>query len=194
MYDLVQTSPPAAAVVTAAEMREHLRLDSTAQDDYLEALVAAATRSIEAEMNRQMITATWAMHLPGFWSGSVEIPRAPLQSVGSITYTDTDGASQTLATSSYTVVTAALVGRVHTAYGVSLPSTRGVPQAVTINFDAGYGDASTDVHTGDIHAVKLLAAHWYGNAEAVTVAGPEPKRVPEALRRLIRGNTARGAL
>lgn len=193
-YDLVQTVAPVAAAVSAADLRAHLRLDSTDQDSYLEALVAAATRSLEHDADTQVITATWQVHLADWWPDYLELPRGPLQSITSVTYKDDQGDTQTLAASNYDVVTAADVGRIHTADGATLPTLADVPQAVTITMVCGYGDAGTNVPAEVLHFIKLLAAHFYAHAEPVTVMGPEPKHVPETLQRLLGGITRRGAL
>lgn len=179
--------------MSASDLRAHLRLDSTAQDSYLESLIDAATRNIEEMSNRSMITQTWRLSLPRFWSGFVELPFAPLQAVDSIEYTDSDGVTQTLASDQYVVVTDTLVGRVHTGYAVSLPSVRSGPSAVVIEYEAGFGDDPTDVPVDIRHAVKMLAAHWFAHAEPV-VSGPGSgvSAVPDTLMRLIQGFTARG--
>ena len=193
-YDLVRTGAPGALAVTAAELRDHLRLDGTDQDTYLETLLNTAIEKVEEDTGRALITQTWKLHLPRFWSGSLELPRSPLQSVTSITYIDTDGNSQTLATSEYDVITEAQVGRIETAYGKTLPSTRSTSQAVTITFVAGWGAAGANVIAKARHAVKLLAAHYFAHSEPVTVHGPAPASVPETYRALIAEFTARGAL
>jgi uncharacterized phiE125 gp8 family phage protein len=191
-YDLVQTTAPAARAVTAAELREHLRLDGTEQDTYLETLIDTATESIEGEADRQLITAGWTLTLDGFWGpGGIEMPRAPLQSVTAITYTDTAGATQTLASSAYRAVTLAEIGRIHTAYGQSLPSLRAEPRNVSIVYEAGYGDAASDVPAAAKHMIKLIAAHLYENAEAV--AAGTMSRIPDTAQRLLGSFTARRA-
>ena len=189
-YDLEQTVVPASAVLTASELRDHLRLDSTDQDAYLDTLIEAATRSLEAETARQFINATWVMRLPEFWGSGIDLPRSPLVSVSSVVYVDTNGVTQTLASSQYDVMIGGDVGRIETAYGVTLPSTRSTSQAVTVTFVAGYGSAASDVPENVRHAVRFLAAHWYANAEPIAV-GTIASPIPETIKRLVSGFTVR---
>jgi uncharacterized phiE125 gp8 family phage protein len=194
LYDLTQSVAPTAAVLSPADMRAHLRLDSTDQDTLLAGLIGAATLSCESEAAVQCVTATWKMHLPGWWGDSLELPRSPLQAVASVEYVDAAGDTQTLASSNYQVVTEALVGRIHAADGASFPTLGDVAQAVTITFTAGWGAAASSVPDDVRHFIKLLAAHWYAHAEPVTVMGAAPAPVPDTLRRLMAGFTRRGAV
>lgn len=191
MLDLVRITDPAARPVTAADLRAHLRLDSTDQDAYLEGLIDAAVRNIEAMSNRAIITQVWRLGLVSFWAGDLELPYSPLQTVDTVTYVDTDGETQTLDAANYEAVTGALVGRVRFAHGVSLPGVRVQSSSVRVTYTAGWGDAAADVPPDVKHAVKLLAAHWYANAEPVSSVSSNV--VPDTLRRLVQGFTARGA-
>lgn len=193
MRDLVRISEPSALPVSAADLRAHLRLDSTAQDSYIETIIAAAVRNIEETSNRALITQTWRLSLPRFWSECIELPYAPLQTVETIEYITPAGDTEELDASLYTVFADTLVGRIHTAHGASLPSVRSGPGAVVIEYEAGYGDAAANVPADVKHAVKLLSAHWFMHAEPV-VSGPGSgvNAVPDTLMRLIQAFTARG--
>lgn len=98
------------------------------------------------------------------------IPKPPLISVTSITYVDTDGATQTWASSNYTVDAPvgdfAEPGRICPVYGQVYPVTRAQPAAVTIRFVAGYGAAASAVPQPIKSAMKLLIGIWYANREA----------------------------
>jgi 3-deoxy-7-phosphoheptulonate synthase len=76
-------------------------------------------------------------------------------SVVSINYVDSDGATQTLAAANYTVFTPTDgPGVIELAYNESWPSTRAVPNAVTVRFIAGYANAASVPA-----AVKEAGAH-----------------------------------
>lgn len=96
-------------------------------------------------------------------------PRAPLQSVTSITYADVSGNAQVMPPSNYVVTTGA-PGRVAPAFGQIWPVTLPVIGAVTYRVVAGAGDASAVSET-DKAAIKLCVGSWYWNREAVSQDG-----------------------
>jgi len=89
-----------------------------------------------------------------------------LVSVGSIQYVDTDGATQTLAATEYTVdATQRAPGRIVEAFDKSWPDTRVTPNAVTVTFDAGFG-AAVDVPEEYKQIIKLYFEHLYDHRES----------------------------
>lgn len=189
-YALTRTVAPAVEPVSVAEFETHSRTDSGEDDSYLSALIAAARDLCERTTGRAFINQTWALKLDYFrdpWtlsSAAIHLPRPPLSSVTSITYVDTEGVTQTLDASYYDVDTASDPGRVLLGYNDTWPSTRTIPQAVTITYVAGYGAASASVPDIYRQAIKLLAAHWYENREQVIVGGT-PAEMPWAVRELL---------
>jgi uncharacterized phiE125 gp8 family phage protein len=161
-------SAPASEPVSLAEAKTHMRIDHSDDDTYITALIPAARKRIEQVTRRALIDQTWEMHLNWF-PDLIEVPRPPLSSVTSITYLDDNGASQTLASSVYTVDTDSQPGRIYEAYDQSWPTTYAVPKAIKVTFVAGYGSASSDVPADLVQAVKILVAHWYENREPVAV-------------------------
>jgi uncharacterized phiE125 gp8 family phage protein len=112
---------------------------NTADDPYLTILIKAARQHAEQELNRYLITQTVDAYFDEF-PESFKLP--PLQSVTAITYVDTNGTEQTLATDQYTVDSASIPARITPAYNVTWPSTREQTNAVKVRFVAGYGTAS----------------------------------------------------
>lgn len=92
----------------------------------------------------------------------------PLQSVESIRYIDTDGASQTLDPSTYKVDTNTPKGRIVPAYGTTWPLTRQEIDAVEISFTSGYGDAMS-VPRGIKSWMLIRLATLYANREEVAI-------------------------
>lgn len=148
------TVAPTFEPLTAAEAREFCRIDDDSQDGTLDLCIKSARERIENDTSRSLVTQTLRMTLDAFPNScddryesnerdegsedAIIVPRPPLVSVSSITYVDTSGATQTLSTAAYTVDTYSEPGRIVPAYGYSWPSTRDVPNAVTITFVAGY--------------------------------------------------------
>lgn len=167
--DLV--TAPAAEPITLAEAKAWIRQDSSDDDTLVASLVTAIREQVEGYLNRALVTQTWDLWMDAFCD--VEIPRAPLQSVTSITYTDDAGASQTLASSVYDVYTYHdAPGQVRLAYSQSWPSTRVVKDAVKIRFVAGYADTSpigANVPQPIKHGILVTLAEYYENREISVV-------------------------
>lgn len=169
---LTLVTAPAVEVVTAAQVKSHARIDTTADDTHLSSfLIPAARRHLESAYNLAMVNQTWDLALDEFPNDPdrpIWIPRYPLVSITSITYVDTAGASQTWASSKYRVDTAHRPGRVTPAYGETWPSTRDQTGAVVVRFVAGHGAAATDVPEVMRLAVMAYVAHLYAHRELVT--------------------------
>jgi uncharacterized phiE125 gp8 family phage protein len=147
-------------------MKSHLRLDGGDDDAYVSKCLKAARQWIEGQVKRSIMAKTYDYNIDYAWPykhGGIRIdfPVNPVTSVTSITYVDSDGASQTLAADQYTVVAREFNSYIVAAYNVSLPDVRWVPNAITVRFISGATTAEEDIK----HAVKVLAAHYYENRE-----------------------------
>lgn len=92
---------------------------------------------------------------------SFEIPiaLAPVQSISSIGYTDTDGNPQTLDPSTYALIKGDLTSKVVLQNQEAWPSTAYAAGAVQIQFVAGFGAAATAVPQTIISAIALHVGH-----------------------------------
>lgn len=181
-YALTVDTAPTVEPFTTAEAKSHLRVDVTDDDTLIDNLVTAARTRMETDTGRALTTQTWDLVLDSFPDDddeAIKIPKAPLQSVTSITYVDTDGATQTWDSSKYIVDTDSEPGRITPAYSESYPTTREQVNAVTIKFQCGYGDASTDIPDDLLQAMRMLIGHWYEHREAVQ-SGVAVNTVPMA--------------
>lgn len=174
---------PGSEPLSIAEAKQWIRQDSDDHDALIAGLITACRQAVEAYLGRALITQTWDLLLDRFCN--VELPMAPLQSVTSITYTDTAGASQTLSTSVYDVFTYdEHPGWVRLAYDQSWPSTRIVSDAVAIRYVAGFGDAANNVPAAIRNGIKLMVGEYYKNAE-LTVVGPQVMEIPKHIERML---------
>jgi len=187
---LVRTEDPASEPVTLEEAKSHLRVDASDDDTLIEGLITAARQYYEDVTRRALITQTWRLSLDR-WPGGSEIllPRAPLQSVTSVVYTDSDGTATTWSSDEYAVDADSEPGRVVLGYGYSWPSaTLRTSLPIQITYEAGYGDAD-DVPEKIKQAIKLLVGHWYENREGVMVAqGVSIQGLPLAIDSLVWAN------
>lgn len=171
-YRATRTSDPAPEPITRAEAKDQARIETTADDTLVDGLIAAAREHVEEFTRRALITQTWEAYLdafPGDNDIAIWLPRTPVQSVDSIEYIDTAGATQIWAAADYQVDTDSLPARIRPARAESYPDTHtDILQAVTITFTAGYGEASA-VPNAIKHAMLLIVSHWYDNRDAVNI-------------------------
>jgi uncharacterized phiE125 gp8 family phage protein len=183
---------PAAEPITLTEAKEHLRVDHTAEDAKISALILAARQDCEEWTARAFVTQTWELVIDTFPTNEILIPRPPLQSVTSVKYDDGDGVEQTLGALDYEVDDVSQPGWV-------VPVTTGWPtsiwtgiNSVRIQYVAGYApgtDSPIDLAfnvPGPIKAAILLTlGHLYENRETVVV-GTTAVNLPQGAEFLLR--------
>lgn len=156
---LLQTVAPSVEPVSTEELKTWLGYGGTDQDTTFGGLIKAARSWAEDFTNRQFITATWQLKLDCFLP-VISLPKIPLQSISSITYVDTENATQVLATSSYQY--SVETGDLTTAYNVSWPTVLNTLEPITITYVSGYGDDPHHVPEAIRTAIKLRAASLWG--------------------------------
>lgn len=201
--------PPTVEPLTVADATLFLRLDSNDEDFLIESLISAARMKLEQDTGLRMITQTIVLTLDTFpsMSGQVHLRQpleslppilpvirdpviylpGPIQSVTSIGYIDTTGASQTLASDQYIVDSQSVWGRLTPAPSTDWPGVQARHNSVTITYQAGYGNSASDVPSDLIHAMRLLVSHWYETRTPV-LAGERtvvPNIVPMAYESLM---------
>ena len=156
---------PAVEPLSLSETKEHLRVDFSDDDTLITNLIISARETFESKLGRQLITATWRGFLDQFpWScEAIEVAKPPLLSVSSITYVDSAGVTQVWDLAEYDVQVfsgpLAQRGMISPKPDFWYPTTRRVPNAITINFDAGYGPDATDVP----NEIKQMLFGWIGH-------------------------------
>lgn len=160
---------PAIEPIHLEEAKAHLRVDHTADDALIAALIRTAREQVETYTGRTLITTTFDYSLPAFPAcGFIDLPNPPLQAVTSITYTDAASTATVWDSSNYLVSTRGVRGRIVPAYGVSWPAFTARPvDAVAVRYVAGYGAGAGDVPEGMRQAMLLLIGHFYENRQAV---------------------------
>lgn len=172
MLYLSQTAAPAVQPVSLTEAKAHLRVDFDDDDTLISSLILAATAHFDGSagmLGRALITQSWEYRInefPTTRTGAIELPLAPLQSVESVKYIDSDGIEQTLATSVYNVrIPGALPGSILLKYAQDYQTTRVEDDAVRIAFTCGYGDAGSDVPMPIRQAILLWVGFLYASRE-----------------------------
>jgi len=166
------TTDTSNPVVSTAAAKIHLRVTHSDDDTYIDTLVETARRMVEKATGRSMFTQTYKLYLDDFPASGTKIylpMAAPLQSVTSVKYYDTDATEQTLSSDYYNVDTHHEPGLIQLAEGYSWPEVETqYPSAVTIEYDTGYDDSDATVLPAEmVHAVKLVVGHMYNNRDLV---------------------------
>ena len=182
---LTVTSPAETAPVSVAEVRAHLRIDHTDEDELLAGYVRAATDWCENFLGRSLVTRTLRLTRPRFPGscGAIELPDGPVASVTEIGYRDLDGADQVVPAEDYIAVLDAVVPWVEPVSGVSWPATELHPQAVRVTYVAGYGDA--DAVPRDIRQAILLLVGQFAEFREQVVGGAALSEVPMGVTALL---------
>lgn len=176
---------PAIEPVTVEEAKAHCRISVNDEDALLTRLIKVGRSMVEERTQRALITQTWDAKYDAWpcvgLGGAFELPLAPLQSVTSITYVDTDGTTQTWDSASYQVSAPsgpiADRGRVALAYGYYFPVLRTLTlDAVRIRFVCGYGTAASSVPE-DLRTAILFLVHEMYDRRAETVQGQRSPNV-----------------
>jgi uncharacterized phiE125 gp8 family phage protein len=137
---------PTIEPVSVSQARDHLRIDSTDADSSIASYIVAAREWCESRTRRALPTQTWEYTLDYDWPTvggcqRIDLPIAPVASVTSILYTDEDGVEQELDSSLYQVcgTGADNLPYIVPAYNQTWPTVRYMPEAITIEYVAGYG-------------------------------------------------------
>ena len=130
---------PTVEPVTLAMAKAHLRIDSADLDANLATEIIAAREYVEGQTRRILAPATWDFTFADLCS-EIVFPVTPVISVTSVSYVDTNGATQTLASNQYQTVGLGddSLPRIVPAYDVEWPSVRDQPEAVTVRARCGY--------------------------------------------------------
>lgn len=188
-YEIVEQ--PAEEPVSIELLKQFSRVCYTNQDAVIDTLIRAVRTEGETITQRQFVTATYRMCLDQFPfaimtdsdlvqvrhpervrlfpNQAIAVPKPPLQQVNSIRYRDSGtGDWVTLDADKYIVDTVSEPGRITPSFGNWWPTAQAVPNAVEIEFVAGYGDHSVvpwNVKQAIIATVQWMFIHRDDGAE-----------------------------
>ncbi len=158
---------PSITPVTLAEVKDQLRVEHSDDDTQITRLidVAVAFTDVKGALGQAMITQKWAQWIDSTPPQSVDLILGPVQGVTAVKYYDTDGDLQTDTLANYEVFGTAFSTKIKPKQGFSWPVAQDRQDAIKIEYEIGYGDATTDVPETIRHALMLLIGHWYDNRE-----------------------------
>jgi uncharacterized phiE125 gp8 family phage protein len=166
MSSLIVTTPPAHQVVSLAEVRLQLNIDTEDFDARFAGWRMAATRLAETYTGRAFITRAYrkfynrwpAQWQDGMISRFIEVERPPLLSVQALTYYDDADNATVYPATNYYVDTARSVGRVVLRRGAVWPVALRVANAIQLDWTAGYGVNPSDVPEEIRQAIIIMIA------------------------------------
>lgn len=162
----LQTAP-ASEPVTAAEVKNYAKIDSgvTTDDTLIDALITAARLRCEQYTRRALINQTWDLGLDYVPTCDfIELPKAPLSSVTSVTsYVDGDTAT-VFSASNYNVNTWSQPGKIILRHDAVWPDGElRTSNPMVIRFVAGYGASASNVPAALRAAILQMVLAWYEN-------------------------------
>ena len=171
---------PTLTPVSLAEAKTHLRIDSsfTADDDYITTLINVATSAAENYTNLAIMEQSWYLDIDAF-PDYFNLLKGTLRvlTINSITYSDADNASQTLASSNYFADGSIKPARIYFAPDATIPSTYDKPNAVNVDFTLGF-TAASQVPAPIKQAVLLMVGTYYETRQ--TVSDRTYKEIPQS--------------
>ncbi|MCB1457231.1 MAG: phage head-tail connector protein [Nitratireductor sp.] len=167
--------PPLAAPVSLADVKSHLRFDRADEDDYLAALVLAATTHVERRCDIALMTQTWRLFLDDWPCGSiVSLPLRPVREIAEVRVYDGEGNAVVPPSASMVLDPVSDPARLHVIDKLQpLKPVNGIE----IDLVAGFGDTANDVPDTLRRAILVLAAFWFevrGSATDASALGMEP--------------------
>jgi uncharacterized phiE125 gp8 family phage protein len=165
MFDLGNvkvTTPPTSEPVSLDFIKTYLKVDGTTEDALITVLITAARQVAERYCQIALLPQTITETFPRFYSYGLRPTISPLISVEDITYLDLEGETETLSTDIYGVDNSVYPPHIFRIPYNDFPQTYAVPNAVTVEYIAGFADA--DAVPNQIKmAIALMVTEWYDN-------------------------------
>jgi len=160
---------PAIEPVTLDELKAHLRVDTSDEDELLLRHLVSARDAVEQYSGLKLINQTWDLWLDQQANTVLSIPLGPLVSIDGV-YTTNDAGTETELASTYYICDTGdwqMPGRLILNYGVSWPAwpSQRTYRSVRVRVTVGFGTAATDVPRTIREAVLIIAAATYENRE-----------------------------
>lgn len=163
---LVLTTPPALEPVTLIEVKQHLRVSHTQDDELIATMAKAARQVTETLCGCKWMTQGWEL-TRDVWPAELRevgicLPFGPVQTVSAITVVG-DSGPITVPPSAYALAAASNRQLVFLA---TPPAPVQATGGITIDFAVGMDDPE-DVPGPVRQAIALLTAHFYERREVV---------------------------
>ena len=167
---LIRITQPAVEPVSLAEAKVQARVDTEADDAYIQALIAVARQYVEDILDITLLSTVWEVSYDLFPVWAIVLPRPTLQAANiTVTYRLGDGATSTKSSAAgdFRVDTRTVPGRIYPNWSDTWPAVRGDENSVVVNYTAGFGPDGSSVPPLYKHLMMVLVAHWYDTRQIV---------------------------
>lgn len=166
---LMLLSPPAVEPVSVADLKSQAAIAADDDDGDLAGKITAARLLVERRRNLALITQTWTWSAPSPRDqASVPLPLAPVRigAMVSVDYRNADGAAIALDAGRWRLVASDVLPRL-LPLSVWPAMDPAAPDALSVTFEAGYGDAASAVPMALRQEILIIAAALYARRETV---------------------------
>jgi uncharacterized phiE125 gp8 family phage protein len=179
---LARITQPVVEPVSLRHLKAHLRIEHDEEDEYLTSLISAGRYYAEARCDRCFVDTQLEMQTDTF-PAAIEFPLpmppfspTPGRQAIEVSYLNAGMVRLTMTETEPAITSnpGTFLAQRFSTPAVLTPAVNGywpvtgpVRSAVTVRWWAGYGADATAVPKGIVHAILMLAAHWYNNREAV---------------------------
>jgi len=169
---------PALEPISLNEAKAWLKVDTSADDALIAALILSARIAVEQATRLQLITQSWRLvadHWPrrgrAEWRAlAVPLALSPVQAISSITLYDQYDVATIIDPATYRLDRSTALPRL--IFSQLPPVPQRLFQGIAIELTAGFGDAPTSVPEPLRQAIKLLISHYYVNRGDVNAPMP----------------------
>lgn len=200
MKQSVVTTQPVNEPIALDEVKKNLEIDSTRYDQKLSDLITSARQWCEEYTNRSLISQVRSQYQDWFYDPCqtsqnrnqfIQLLYGPLLSVSGtyvnyVKYYDENDTLQTLAASEYWVDFTSRIPRIYVK--TSWPTVKSRPNAVEINFNAGFGTDGTFVPGYFKQAMHLYVSHCFEN-RIPEIVGAQISRFEMGIEKLLNMGT-----
>ena len=162
--------------VSTTEAKSHLKIDTSADDTYIESIIKAATQLTEEYTNRFFINTVIDQTCSSF-ADLQTLFKSKVNDVQYVKYYDSDNSLQTLTASIYEKMLSYEPAQIQLADNQNFPSITKRNDAVICRYTVGYGSAASDVPEIIKQAILLTIGNFYQNRASV-ITGKTATELP----------------
>ena len=169
-------TPASTYPVSLTEAKSHLKVDTSADDTYIESIIKAATQLSEEYTNRFFIDTVIEQYASSF-AELQTLFKSKVSAVAHVKYYDSDNSLQTLSATVYDTQLNYEPSQIQLADSQNFPSITKRNDAVLARYTVGYGSAASDVPEIIKQAILLTIGNFYENRNSV-ITGKTATELP----------------